>query len=113
MLDVFRADCCNKPSTHYLETNNDQLIRIDPDLHVYTNTVGKQCHNYDTSVEFKLKFGSQNNIKIVHSNICSTEKKLGAFKYYLDNLDMTFTWATQLNGDVLNIPVYKHEHYIR
>ena len=23
------------------------------------------------------------------------------------------TWATQLNEDLLNIPGYKHEHYIR
>ena len=41
MLDVFRVDCCNEPSTNYLETNNDQLISIDPDLHVYTDTVEK------------------------------------------------------------------------
>ena len=47
-------------------------------------------------------------------------KKLGDFTYYLDNLDMPFTfigvcetWATPLNKDVLNIPWYKHEHYIR
>ena len=120
MLDVFRVDCCNEPSTNYLETNNDQLISIDPDLHVYTDTVEKQCHNYDTSVDFKLKYGSQNSISFVHSNICSTEKKLGDFTYYLDNLDMPFTfigicetWATQLNEDILNIPGYKHEHYIR
>ena len=75
MLDVFRVDCCNEPSTNYLETNNDQLINIDPYLH--THTVEKQCHNYDTSVDFKLKYGSQNSILFVHSNICSTEKKLG------------------------------------
>ena len=66
MLDVFRVDCCNEPSTNYLETNNDQLISIDPDLHVYTDTVEKQCHNYDTSVDFKLKYGSQNSISFVH-----------------------------------------------
>ena len=71
MLDILRADC----STHYLETNNDKLIGIYPDLHVYTNTVEKQCHNYDTSVDFKLKYGSQNSLSIVHSTICSTEKK--------------------------------------
>ena len=92
MLDVLRAKCCNEPSTHYLETNNDQLIGIDPDLDVYTNTVEKQCHNYDTSVDFELKYGSQNSLSIVHSNICSTEKKLGDFTYYLDNLDMPFTF---------------------
>ena len=115
MLDVFRVDCCNETSTNYLETNNDQLISIDPDM------VEKQCHNYDTSVDFKLKYGSQNCISFVHSNICSTEKILGDFTYYLDNLDMPFTfigicetWATQLpNEDILNIPGYKHEHYIR
>ena len=75
MLDVFRVDCCNEPSTNYIETINDQLISIDPDLHVYTDTVEIQCHNYDTSVDFKLKYGSQNSISFVHSNICSTQKK--------------------------------------
>ena len=69
-----------------------------------------------------MKYGSQNSLSIVHSNICSTEEKLGDFTYYLDNLDMPFTfidvcetWAplTPLNEDVLNIPGYKHEHYIR
>ena len=47
-------------------------------------------------------------------------KKLGDFTYYLDNLDMPFTfidicetWATQLNEYILNLPGYKHELYIR
>ena len=71
-MDVFRVDCCNEPSTHYLETNNDQLIGIDSDLRVYINTVDTQCHNYDTSVVFKFKYGFQNSILIVHSNICNT-----------------------------------------
>ena len=116
MLDV---DCCNELATNYLEANNAKLIGRDPDLHVYTDTVEKQCHNYDTSVDFKLKYGYQNIISFVHSsNICSTEKKLRDFTYYLDNLDMPFTfigvcetWATQLNEDIFNIPGYKHEHY--
>ena len=47
-------------------------------------------------------------------------KKLGDFTYYLDNLGIHFTfigvcqtWATQLNEDLLNLPGYKHKHYIR
>ena len=47
-------------------------------------------------------------------------EKLGDFTYYLNNLDMPFTfigvcetWETQLNEYILNIPGYKHEHYIR
>ena len=73
MMNVFRVDCCNEPSTNYLETNNDQLIIIDPDLHVYIDTVEKQRHNYDTSVDLKLKYGSQNSISFVLSSICSNE----------------------------------------
>ena len=100
MLDVSRVDCCNEPSNNYLETNNDQLIGIDPDLHVYTNTVEKQCYNYDTSVDFKLKY----ILKIVFQLFIQTyavPRKLGDFTYYLDYLDMPFTfigicetWAT-------------------
>ena len=47
-------------------------------------------------------------------------RKIEEFTCYLDNLDMTFTfigvcetWTAQLNEDLLNMPGYKHEHYIR
>ena len=120
MLGIFETNCSNEPSTLHLETNNDRLLDIDPDLHAYSNTIEKQCNNYDTSEDFKLKYGSQHNISIVHSNICSSKKNLGDFTYYLENLNMPFTfigicetWATQENQDLLNMPGYKHEHCIR
>ena len=120
MLGIFETNCSNEPSSLHLETNNDRLLDIDPDLHAYSNTIEKQCNNYDTSEDFKLKYGSQHNISIVHSNICSSKKNLGDFTYYLENLNMPFTfigicetWATQENQDLLNMPGYKHEHCIR
>ena len=45
----------------------------------YSNTIEKQCNNYDTSEDFKLKYGSQNNISIGNSNICSSKKNLGDY----------------------------------
>ena len=120
MLGIFETTCSNETSTLHLETNNDRLHNIDPDRHAYSNTIEKQCNNYDTSEDFKMKYGSQNNISIVHSNICSSKKNLGHFTYYLENLNMPFTfigicetWATQANRDLLNMPGYEHEHCIR
>jgi len=119
MLNTFENNNLSNDFTSYLCTNNDQLFNIDPDLNTFNN-LNKQCQNYDTSLDFKSKFGSQNNIAILHSNICSSEKKLNDFTYYLDNLNVCFTfiglcetWATRTNKDILNIPGYKHEQCIR
>jgi len=60
------------------------------------------------------------NISIIHSNICSSAKKIGDLKYCLDELNVKFsfiglceTWATTYNHDTLNIPGYKYEQCIR
>ena len=57
---------------------------------------------------------------MLHSNICSSSKKITDFKYYINNfnLDIAFiglceTWATKFNQDLLNIPGYRHEQCIR
>ena len=59
-----------------METHNDQLAHIDPDLNIYFSNIEKQCQNYDTSEEFKSKYGIQNNISLLHSNIWSTSQLL-------------------------------------
>ena len=119
MLDTLRN---NYPNTipPYMETHNDQLAHIDPDLNIYSSNIEKQCQNYDTSEEFKSKYGILNNISLFHSNICSSAKKLNDLTYYLDGLNTSFsfiglceTWANHTNKDILNIPGYKHEHCIR
>ena len=102
-----------------METHNDQLAHIDPDLNIFCN-IEKQCQNYDTSEEFKSKCGILNNISLFHSNICSSAMKLNDLTYYLDGLNTSFsfiglceTWANHTNKDILNIPGYKHEQCIR
>ena len=40
----------------------DRLLDIDPDLHAYSNTIEKQCNKYDTSEDFRLKYGVPNII---------------------------------------------------
>ena len=119
MLDTFRNNYSNNIPP-YLGTDNDQLAQIDPDLNIYSSNIEKQCLNYDTSEEFKLKCGIQNNITIFHSNICSSTKKIKDLTYYLDDLNTSFsfiglceTWATHSNKDILNIPGYKHEQCLR
>ena len=79
MLDTFRNNYSNNIPP-YLGTDNDQLAQIDPDLNIYSSNIEKQCLNYDTSEEFKLKCGIQNNITIFHSNICSSTKKKRTWK---------------------------------
>ena len=56
----------------------------------------------------------------LHSNICSSEKKIKDLSYYLESFDISFTfigscetWATKTNIDVLSMPGYNHEHCIR
>ena len=59
-------------------TNNDYLINIDPDHNITPNGLAKQCRNYDTSNDFNNMCGNYgDNISIIHSNICSSAKKIG------------------------------------
>ena len=57
---------------------------------------------------------------MLHTNICSSSKKLKDLRYYIDNLNITFTfiglsetWATESNPDLLEIPAYKHKQCIQ
>ena len=85
------------------------LTNIDPDgNNMNPNSLKNQCKNYDTSIEFNETVSYDNNISILHTNICSSIKKLNDFMYYINNLDTTFhfigfseTWATDSNKDLL------------
>ena len=103
-----------------MSTNNDFLIEIDPDHNTSPNGVEKQCQNYDTSLEFNKAMHSQHNISLLHTNICSSEHKLNDFMYYVNNLNIQFsfigiseTWANKFNDHILNIHNYNHEQCIR
>ena len=108
-------------SIHFtMSTNNDFLIEIDPDHNSSPNGVEKQCTYYDTSNEFNNAMSFQDNISILHTNICSSEHKLNDFMYYVNNLDIQFyfigiseTGATNYNDYLLNISNYNHEQCIR
>ena len=43
-----------------------------------------------TSIESNETVSYDNNISILHTNICSSIKKLNDFMYYINNLDTTF-----------------------
>ena len=95
-------------------------MELDADHNTLENCTVKKCSNYDTSLEFNKTFVSQNNISILHLNICSSQHKLTDQAYYLENLNVTFsfigiseTWATHVNSHILNIPRYHHEQCIR
>ena len=107
--------------SHHSSTNYDNLADIDPDINnISLNNLNKQCKAYDTSFEFNREIGPHNNIALLHTNICSSSKKLKDFMYYIDNLDTIFhfigvseTWATKSNEDLLNIPNFSHVQCIR
>ena len=117
MLDITRTKYSTSHCTSsYLGTNNDNLFQIDPDLNVSSNLSKRHCQNFETSLDLKTKYGSKENIAFLHSNICSPGKKLKDFSYYLEGLDISFsfiglseTWATKTNEDILNMPGYNHE----
>ena len=80
----------------------------------------KTVHYYDTSNEFNKAMSFQDNISILHTNICSSEHKLNNFMYYVKILNIKFyligiseTWATKHNDHLLNIYNYNHEQCIR
>ena len=57
---------------------------------------------------------------MLHANICSSSKKIKDLIYYIDNLNITFsfielseTWASECNQDLLGITDYSHEQCIR
>ena len=109
-------------SIHFsMSTNNDFLIeKIDPDHNSSPNGVEKQCKYYDTSNEFNKPMSFQDDISILHTNICSLDHKLNDFMYYVNNLNIKFsfigiseTWETKHNDHLLNIDNYNHEQCIR
>ena len=120
MFDIIKTKYSSNHYTSYLGTNNDNLFNIDPDLNITYNFNKRRCQNLETTVDLNSKYGSENNIAFLHSNICSSEKKLKDLSYYLDSFDISFTfiglcetWATKTNSDLLSMPGYNHEHCIR
>ena len=69
-----------------MSTNNDCLVKLDPDHNILENGTVKKCSNYDTSQEFNKTFSSEKNIYILHLNICSSQHKLTDLTYYLHNV---------------------------
>ena len=58
-----------------MSTNNDCLVELDLDHNILENGTVKKCSNYDTSLEFNKTFSTENNISILHVNICSSQHK--------------------------------------
>ena len=45
-----------------------------------------------TSSELRNDIFFQNNTTMLHTNMCSSSKKLNDIMYYIDNLNITFTF---------------------
>ena len=109
-------------SMYNMSTNNDFLVEIDPDHNIFQIKINgvKKCSNYDTSVEFNKTVCSISDISLLHLNIFSSQHKLTDLSYYLENLNVPFsfigireTWATKFNNHILNIPTHHHEQCLR
>ena len=80
------------------------------------NCIQNQCKGYDISSELRKDICFQNNIVMLHTNICSSSKTIKDFTYYIANLNITFTfiglsetWASEIHHNLLEIPGYTHE----
>ena len=69
-----------------------------------------QCKGYDTSSELRKDICFQNNIAMLQIFVTQV-KKIKDFTYYIDNLNITFTfiglsetWASEINHNLLEIP---------
>ena len=73
-------------------SNNDILTDLDPDINNrIPNGLKNQCKDYDTSSELQKNICFQNNLSMLHANICSSSKKIKDLIYYIDNLNITFS----------------------
>ena len=119
-LDIYRShniyyDINNLPSS-----NNHIFTDIDPDINnMIPNGLKNKCKGYDTSSEMSKDICFKNNITILHTNICSSNKTLKELMYYIDNLNINFTfialsepWPSKSNQDLLEILGYSHEQCI-
>ena len=110
MLDRNRSLTIYRDINNLPSSNNDVLNDIDPDINnLIPNGLTNQCKGYDTSSELRNDICFLNNTTMLHTNICSSSNKLKDFMYYIDNLNMTFTfiglsetWAAESNQDLLN-----------
>ena len=78
------------------------------------------AHNDDVTCNLNKTFCFISNMSILHLNICSSQHKLTDLSYYLENLNVPFsfigiseTWATKYNNHILNIPTYHPEQCVR
>ena len=69
MFDIIKTKYSSNHYTSYLGTNNDNLFHIDPDLNITSNFNKRRCQNLETTVDLNSKYGSENNIAFLHSNI--------------------------------------------
>ena len=85
MLDKNRSQNNHCDINSLPSSNNDILTDIDPDSNnLNPNGLKNQCKSYDTSSELKKKVCFENNITMLHTNICSSSTKLkNKLMYYI------------------------------
>ena len=88
LFDIIKTKYSSNHYTTYLGTNNDNIFHIDPDLNIISNFNKRQCLILETTVDLNSKYGSENNIEFLHSNICSLENKIKDLLYYLESFDI-------------------------
>ena len=117
MLDRNRSQNIYRDINNLSSSNTNVLNDIDPDINnLIPNGLKHQCKGYDTSSELRNDICFQNNTTMCHTNMCSSSNNLKVLMYYIDTLNITFTfiglsetWATESNQDLHEIPGYEHE----
>ena len=121
MLDRNRSQNIYRDINNLSSPNTNVLNDIDPDINnLIPNGLKHQCKGYDTSSELRNDICFQNNTTMCHTNICSSSNNLKVLMYYIDTLNITFTfiglsetWATESNQNLHEMPGYEHEQCIR
>ena len=104
----------------YVRNYYDYLEKIDPDVSLLDSASLRKC-NYYSQPEFNEKFNNTNDLSILHTNIRSSKKNIKQFLWYVNNLNVTFSFIglSEVWGghnhtiETQSIPGYTHTYDVR
>ena len=109
-----QSNIMSKDSAHYINSNNDALAKIDPDINYMMYNNNNECKYY-TIDKFRESIKSHTKLSMFHSNIRSSAAHMNDVICYIKNLNVNFsfigfseTWATESS---INVMQGYNEHF--
>ena len=104
----------------YERNNYDYLEKNDLDVNLLDSASLQTC-NYYSQPEFNEKYNNTNDLSILHTNIRSSKKNIKQFLWYVNNLNVTFSfiglskvWGGHNHSiETQSIPGYTHTYDVR